>query len=138
VNHSKVVAEQFLGPSIDDMDWSVIFEDLFDGAAITKPRKESSPQEFLVLRDSPTATGRFTNEKMEVTFLLSTFPRIEADRTQTGAAHGGIEIPDAILEEACGSSDGSWTIVWLHEDGTETLGASIGFQENGLDTIVSC
>jgi hypothetical protein len=123
---------------MDDMDWTVIFEDLFDSAAITKSIRESSPQEFLVLRDSPTATGPFTNERMEVTFLLSTFPRIEADWTQTGTAHGDIEIADAILEEACSSSDGSWTIFGLHEDGTETLGAPIGFQENGPDKIVSC
>jgi hypothetical protein len=131
-----MVAKQFLGPATDDMDWSLVFEDLFNGAAVANPIKESAPKEFLIFRDSPSATGRFANKRMEVTFLLSAFPRIETDRTQTGTTHGEVEVADAILEKALCSGDRSGTIVRLHEDGTETISAPICFQENGLGTVV--
>ena len=136
VNHGKMVAEQFLGPATDDMDWSRIFEHLFDGAAIANPIKESAPKEFLIFGDGPSATGRFANKRMEVTFLLSAFPRIETDRTQTGTTHGDVEVADSILEKALCSGDRSGTIIRLHEDGAETICAPIRFQENGLGTVV--
>lgn len=131
-----MVAEQFLGPAADDMDWSLVFEDLFDGAAVANPIKESAPKEFLIFGDSPSATSRFANKRMEVTFLLSAFPRIETDQAQTGTTHGEVEVADAILEKVLCSGNRSGTIVWLHEDGTETISAPIGFQENGLGTVV--
>ena len=74
---------------------------------------------------------------MKVPFLLSAFPRIETDWTQSGTTHGEVEVADAILEKALYSSDRSGTIIRLHEDGTETISAPIGFQENGLGTVVS-
>jgi hypothetical protein len=39
------------------MDWSLVFEDLFDGAAVANPIKESAPKEFLIFGDSPSATA---------------------------------------------------------------------------------
>ena len=46
---SKMVAQQLLGPTADDMDGSIVFEDLLDSTAIEEPVKESTPEKFFIL-----------------------------------------------------------------------------------------
>ncbi len=96
VNHREVISEQFLSPTADDVNGTIIIEDFLDSAAIAEPIEESSPKEFFILRDSPAAASSFANERVEVTLLLGAFPRVKSDWAQTGTAHGDIKVADAV------------------------------------------
>jgi hypothetical protein len=73
MNDSKVIAEQFLGPTTDDMNLAIVVENFFHGAAVANPIKHSSPKVLLVLRDTPAAAGSFADEGVKVAFLLGAF-----------------------------------------------------------------
>lgn len=49
VYHGKIISEQFLSPTTNDTNGTIIFEDFFDSAAMAEPIEESSPQECFIL-----------------------------------------------------------------------------------------
>jgi len=85
MDDSEMVTEQFLGPAADDVDLTIVIENLLHRTAIANPIEHSAPKIFLVLGNTPATTSGFTNEGVKVTFLLSTFAGIESHGAQTGA-----------------------------------------------------
>ena len=57
---------------------------------------------------------------------------------QPSAFESEVELADAIVSEALSGSNGSQVVIRLHEDGTESVGAPIGFQKCWLVAIVAC
>ena len=137
VDDGEVVAQQLLGPPTNHVDGSVVGEDFFHGGAVADPIKENTPEMLFVFGNGPTTTGGFSNERMEVTLLLGALAGVEFDGPEAGTAEGEIEGTDTSLSELEGGGDGSRTIIGLHKDGAETVGAPIGFEEDGLGTIVA-
>jgi hypothetical protein len=137
MNDSKVVAEQFLSPAANDMNLTVVVEDLFHGAAVADPVKHGAPEVLLVLGDAPTTAGGFANEGVEVSFLFRAFAGIEADGAQASTFESQIEFTNAVVDETFRGSDRSRAVVGLHKNGAKTSGAPVGLQESELGTIVS-
>jgi hypothetical protein len=56
------VTEKFLSPATDLVNGAVVFQDLFDGAAVAEPKEFGTPQEFAILADGPSTTTGFAHE----------------------------------------------------------------------------
>jgi hypothetical protein len=137
VDHREVVAEELLCPVADDVDWSGVVQDLLHSAAIADPIEECSPEVFLVFRNSPAAAGCFADKRVKMAFLLGTFARVEADRSEWCATLSEIKRANAILGELLGGSDRGRAVVGLHQNRTESVRAPIGFEKCWLSAIVA-
>jgi hypothetical protein len=123
------VTKEFLGPTTDLMDGSVVFENFFDGAAIAKPKELRTPQKFAILADSPATAGGLADERMEMTFALGATARAKANGSQTGAVHGEVKSTDTVGTEKSKSDLGSIGMVWLHKDPTHAGTGPIRLQK---------
>ena len=107
MDYSEVVAEQFLCPASDNVNLAVVVQNFLHGAAIADPVKHGAPEIFLVFGNTPSATSGFAHKGVEVSFLLGTFPGIEANREEASAFECKIEFTDAVVGKALGGGNGS-------------------------------
>jgi hypothetical protein len=104
----EVVAKEFLGPSTNLVNGSIIFKYLFHGTAVAQPVKLGTPEKLPILADAPAAACGFADKRMKVTFALCAFTRSKADWPKTCATHGDIEMADTCSAENMKGSNRSW------------------------------
>ena len=62
VNDGEMAAQKFLRPTADNMSLAIVVENSLHCATITDPIKNSAPEVFLVLGNTPSTASGFSNK----------------------------------------------------------------------------
>ena len=106
--------EKLLSPTADLMNRPIVFQNFFNGAAITEPKEFRAPKKFPILADGPTTTSGFANERVKVAFSLAAAARAKSNRAQTSPVHSEVEGAHAIGVEQRKRHNRSFRVVGLH------------------------
>jgi hypothetical protein len=120
VNNGKMAAEKFLGPAMDLVDLTVVFEDLLHCAAVAEPIKVRAPKVFAALADRPATSAGFANKGMVTVLTVIAAARANADGSETGAAYQEVKEIVATLFENGQGGERVGSVGRLHEDVADT------------------
>jgi hypothetical protein len=70
MKYLKEISEKLLGPTPDLMDWTIVLQDLLDGATIAEPEEFRAPEKLSILADCPASAAGFADKGMVMTFPL--------------------------------------------------------------------
>lgn len=120
---------EHLSPMTNLMDGAIVFQNLFNGAAMTEPEGFGAPKKFSILTDGPAPTFSFAHKGMMMPFPFSLAARTKPDGAQASAIHGKIKSAFALGAKKSKGKLGCLRVVGLHEDPNHASASPIGLPE---------